>query len=89
MIQMWPKDKKWEWDCLVQLKAEEDQQMDYAFSVLEMHETYDPVSISEIENRGDRNLRWKAMDEEINSLNESHTWTMVKLPKNAKTIKTK
>lgn len=76
---------------LMGLSAEEEsvEQMDYAFSVLELKEENDPVSISEIEKRGDRKSWWKAMEEEIASLNENQTWTLVELPRDAKTIKTK
>lgn len=49
----------------------------------------DPTSVREIEKRGDAEHWKRAMKEEIDSLIENETWTLMKLPPNRKAIKSK
>lgn len=47
---------------------------------------YTPSTFKEASNSNDKDQWYAAMREEINSLNENHTWNLVKLPDNRKAI---
>lgn len=60
---------------------------DFVFKCDEKHVINDPITPAEITGRPDESLWQQALQDEMNSLDENATWTLVELPAGKKPIK--
>lgn len=62
---------------------------EFALKCDEKNPSDDPICVKDLKNRGDFDEWLHAMQDEISSLKENNTWSLIETPPNAKIVKTK